>query len=115
MLLKKSRKSMETIMQARSRRFFLVGALGAIAQLLPTAAWSVSSANAAEIIAAQLRRQGVSCSNPKDALPDLGNSVPHEKVWVLRCDEASYRVTLSPRTRARITPLCRDHGHESLL
>ena len=54
----------------------------------------MSSEEAAEIVAAQLRRQGVACSNPKNVLPDLGNSLPHEKVWVLRCDEASYRVTL---------------------
>lgn len=102
-------------MQAHSRRFFLAGVLGAIAQLHPTTAWSMSFEKAAEIVAAQLRRQGVACSNPKDALPDLGTSVAHEKVWILRCDEASYRVTLSPRTRARITPLCRDHEHGSFL
>jgi hypothetical protein len=105
---------METIMQAHSRRFFLAGVLGALTQLHPTAAWSVSSEKAAGIVAAQLHRQGVACTNPKDALPDLGTSVPHEKVWVLRCDEASYRVMLSPHTRALITPLCRDREHESL-
>jgi hypothetical protein len=101
-------------MQSPTRRTVLLGVLGTLAQFLPTAAWSLSSEEVAEVVAAQLRRQGVACSKPKDALPDLTNSMPHEKAWVLRCDEASYRVTLIPRRRARITPLCRDHEQKTL-
>jgi hypothetical protein len=91
--------------------FLLVEVLGAIAQLKPTAAFAASSEKAPEIIAAQVRRQGIACTTPRGSVLESKNSTPHETVWILRCDEASYRVTLIPHLGARITPVCeRDHG-----
>jgi hypothetical protein len=95
--------------------FLLVGALGAIAQLNSVPAFAVSSEEAPGIIAAQVRRQGVACTTPRGAMLESEESTPHETVWILRCDEASYLVTLIPHLAARITPVCqRDRKETSL-
>lgn len=57
----------------------------------------------AGVIAAQLHRQGVACTAPRNAVRDANNSVADEIVWTLRCDEASYKVRLIPHIGARIT------------
>jgi hypothetical protein len=95
-------------MQSLNRRFLLIGALGAIVQLHPAAVFARQPEGAPGIIAAQLQKQGVACTMPRGAVPDPENSRPHEAVWTLRCDEASYRVRLVPHRRARITPICRE-------
>jgi hypothetical protein len=59
----------------------------------------------AGVIAAQLHRQGVACTAPRNAVRDANNSVADEIVWTLRCDEASYNVRLIPHIGARITPI----------
>ena len=82
-------------------------AFGLIVQLSP-AARSAPEQNDAEVIAAQLRRQGVACTAPRSAARDTDNSTPHQTVWKLHCDEASYLVTLVPHLGARITPICRE-------
>ena len=90
-------------MQPRHSRL-LVAILGAITELHPAASFATPSEKVAEIIAAQLHRQGVACTTPRDAVPNLENSTALETVWTLRCDEATYRVTLIPHMRAHITP-----------
>lgn len=77
---------------------------------IPTLA-SPSSAeleDSAKIIAAQLHKQGVACSMPKRATRDEQRSRPNENVWVVSCDEATYRVTLIPRRKADIVPISTD-------
>ena len=49
-----------------------------------------------EIIADQIRRQGYACGNPLSAERDLDRSKPDEAAWVLKCDNATYRVRLIP-------------------
>jgi hypothetical protein len=94
--------------------FLLVGALAATAQFNPAAAFAAPSEKAPGIIAAQLRRQGIACTAPRGGVQDPENSIPHETVWILGCNEASYRVTLIPHLGARITPFCQqDHGETS--
>jgi hypothetical protein len=91
-----------------------VGALTAIAHFNPGAAFAASSEKAPGIVAAQVRRQGVACTTPRGTVLESNDSTPHETVWILRCDEASYRVTLIPHLGARITPVChRDQGETS--
>jgi hypothetical protein len=65
----------------------------------------LESARTAEVIAAQLHRQGVSCSAPRSAVKDAKNSVADVIVWTLRCDEGAYSVRLIPHIGARITPI----------
>jgi hypothetical protein len=92
-------------MQPRYRPLLLVVVLSAIAQFHTAATFATPRETVTEIIAAQLHRQGVACTTPRDAVRDADNSIPHETVWTLRCYEASYRVTLVPRVGARIMPL----------
>lgn len=101
-------------MQLRHCRLLLVVALGAVSQLSPAATPAASWEEAPGIIAAQLRRQGVACTNPRSAALDPNNSIPHETVWTLRCDEAFYRVTLVPHLGARITPMCQEDQRKTL-
>jgi len=47
-----------------------------------------------EIIAVQIRKQGFPCTNPKSAKRDPQASKPDEPVWILTCENATYRVRL---------------------
>lgn len=70
---------------------------------IPATAQSLEES--AKIIAAQLLKQGIACSMPRHATRDAQRSKPNENVWVVRCDEATYRVTLIPRRQAEIVPI----------
>lgn len=48
----------------------------------------------AEIIAVQIRKQGYECGNAESARRDPAASKPDEPVWILKCNNASYRVRL---------------------
>jgi hypothetical protein len=48
----------------------------------------------ADIIAVQIRKQGFACGKAQSASRDPSASKPDEPVWILRCDNASYRVRL---------------------
>ena len=69
---------------------------------LPSPALAADSESADAIIAAQLKRQGYACTNPRDAEEDATASKPDQKVWTLRCDEAAYRVRLVPDMAAEV-------------
>ncbi len=61
------------------------------------------------IIAAQIRDQGYKCEQPQSAVQDMQASRPDEAVWVLQCEDASYRVRLDPDMAATDEGL---HGKE---
>ncbi len=48
----------------------------------------------AEIIAVQIRKQGYECTKAQSAKRDPQASKPDEPVWILTCDNATYRVRL---------------------
>lgn len=48
----------------------------------------------AEIIAVQIRKQGYECTNPKSAKRDPKASEADLPVWILTCENATYRVRL---------------------
>jgi hypothetical protein len=50
--------------------------------------------NPAGIIAAQIRKQGFPCDNPDKAVRDPQLSKPDLPVWILTCENATYRVRL---------------------
>ena len=58
-----------------------------------------------EIIAAQIRDQGYECVKPQSAKRDVAQSAPNETVWVLDCENGSYRVTLVPDLAAKVEKL----------
>jgi hypothetical protein len=58
-----------------------------------------------EVIAAQVRIQGHPCNKPLSAERDRAASEPHETVWMLRCDNGTYRVKLIPDMAAEISKI----------
>ena len=60
------------------------------------------AADAKEIVAAQIRRQGFSCDKPLSAEREPQRVASHATVWMLRCENASYRVRLTTRLPARV-------------
>jgi hypothetical protein len=59
----------------------------------------------AQTIAAQIRMQGFRCDDPRDAQHEKQLSRPNEQVWVLRCGNATYRITMIPDMAARVERL----------
>ena len=57
------------------------------------------------LLAIQVRSQGQVCDNPISAVRDKKQSGPDVSVWVLRCENNSYRVRLAPDMAARIQRL----------
>jgi len=68
---------------------------------------AVSEAQAQEptpdLLAAQIRDQGYRCVKPIGAQRDRARSRPDEAVWVLRCENHTYRIRLIPDMAARVT------------
>jgi hypothetical protein len=62
----------------------------------------------ADDVAAQVRAQGYQCDRPISAERDVGLSQPDSPVWILKCQNTSYRVRLHPDMAAGITQLAPD-------
>jgi hypothetical protein len=60
---------------------------------------------ASEIIADQIRDQGYACKESLSAERDPAYSRPDEPVWILECDNATYRVRLIPGMAADVERL----------
>jgi len=60
---------------------------------------------AGEMLAAQIRLQGFACDKAIGAHRDSKRSRPDHAVWVLKCSNASYRVSRAPDMAARVEPL----------
>ena len=59
----------------------------------------------ANIIADQVRDQGYACDKSLTVERDPKYSRPDEPVWILKCDNASYRVRLVPGMAAKVERL----------
>lgn len=57
-----------------------------------------------DVLAAHLRTQGYKCDTPKSATHDAAASRPDESVWIIRCENARYRVRLIPDMAAKVEP-----------
>jgi len=55
-----------------------------------------------DIVATQVRAQGHPCKNPQSAQRDQAASKPDAPVWLLQCQDASYRVRLISGMAAQI-------------
>lgn len=58
-----------------------------------------------DIIAVQIRKQGYQCNNPSKAKRDPEASRPDLPVWILTCENATYRVRLVGNMADRIDRL----------
>jgi hypothetical protein len=75
-----------------------------IAASVPLCAQAASE-DPKNIIAAQIRDQGYKCEEPQSATQDMQASRPDEAVWVIQCEDASYRVRLDPDMAAKVERL----------
>jgi len=58
-----------------------------------------------DMLAAQIRMQGVACDKPLSAVRDAKRSKPDHAVWVLKCSNATYRVSRIPDMAAKVERL----------
>lgn len=58
-----------------------------------------------DVLAAQIRLQGFACDKSLGAVRDRKRSKPDHPVWVLRCSNATYRVSRVPDMAAKVEPL----------
>lgn len=56
-------------------------------------------------LAAQIRTQGFACDKALSAIRDRRRSKPDHAVWVLKCSNATYRVSRAPDMAAKVEPL----------
>lgn len=57
------------------------------------------------VLAAQIRLQGFACEKSLGAVQDRKRSKPDHPVWVLKCSNATYRVSRFPDMAAKVEPL----------
>ncbi len=70
--------------------------------LLAAPALAQTDADAATLVATQVRDQGLACADPVKAERDM--NADGDAVWLLTCSDASYRVRLIPDQAAQIEP-----------
>jgi hypothetical protein len=57
------------------------------------------------MLAAQIRSQGFACDKAVGASRDAKRSRPDHAVWILKCSNATYRVSRAPDMAAKVEPL----------
>jgi len=73
--------------------------------LLGGAVAKAAGETAKDILAAQIRSQGIVCDKPQRATRDAKRSKPDYEVWVLKCENATYRVSRYPDMAAKVQQL----------
>jgi len=58
-----------------------------------------------DLLASQIRDQGFACSQAKSAEREVRASRPNEAVWILRCENDTYRMTVIPDMAAKVEKL----------
>lgn len=90
-----------------SNRSVLIPAVLAAA-LVPAGTGSVGLAHAetaADLLATQIRSQGLTCDKPQQATRDTKLSKRDYDVWVVKCENATYRIGRYPDLPAKIEKL----------
>jgi len=90
-------------MKATLRLSFLGGLLAIVLMSNDRPCWAQDGP--ATGIAAQVRAQGYQCTEPVSAQRDAELSRPDQAVWILKCQNATYRVRLIPDMAARVEQL----------
>ena len=78
---------------------FALAAFGGAAMCLP------GDEPTPDLLASQIRDQGFACSTPKSAAREVKASRPNETVWILTCENDTYRMTVIPDMAAKIEKL----------
>ena len=77
------------------------GVTGLVAVLFWTGA-QAQGERPQDVLAAQIRTQGFACDKALGAKRDAKRSKPDHEVWVLRCGNATYRVSRFPDMAANV-------------
>jgi hypothetical protein len=70
-----------------------------------SAAGGASGEQPKEVLAAQIRTQGIVCDKALRATRDVRRSKPDHEVWTLQCSNATYRVGRYPDMLAKVEQL----------
>jgi hypothetical protein len=84
--------------------FLIVGGVPPGGGFFGPAAWAADDA-VKDMLAAQIRSQGVVCDQPQRAARDAKRSKPDYEVWVLQCSNATYRISRHPDMAAKVEKL----------
>ena len=77
-----------------------------VALVLSSSGGLVAKAETAKSkLAAQIRTQGFACDKPLHATRDVKLSKPNYAVWVLKCENATYRIGRYPNLAAKVEEL----------
>jgi hypothetical protein len=77
-----------------------------LALVLSSSAGLVAEAETVRsMLAAQIRTQGFACDKPLKATRDAKLSRPNYAVWVLKCENATYRIGRYPNLEANVEKL----------
>lgn len=82
----------------------LIGLIGLIAPR-PVVAQQMAADSVKGMLAAQIRTQGFACDEALKARRDSKRSRPDLGVWVLQCNNATYRISRAPDMSAKVEPL----------
>jgi hypothetical protein len=83
----------------------LLLAIAAVLFSPPMRAQQVADETPQTMLSAQIRIQGFTCDKALGATRDKKRSRPDRAVWVLKCSNATYRVTRAPDMTAKVEPL----------
>jgi hypothetical protein len=87
------------------RKTFGLLVLAAVTGVLAPSLAKAAQETVQGMLAAQIRTQGFACDNPLGAKNDAKRSKPDHAVWILRCSNATYRVSRAPDIAAKVEPL----------
>jgi hypothetical protein len=79
--------------------FFVAGSISGVR------AQQAGAETVAGMLAAQVRTQGFTCDKPTTTRKIQKLSKPDDYVWVLKCANATYRVTRVPDMLAKVQPI----------
>jgi len=88
----------------------IVAAFASASGLFVTAA---NAETAEEVLAVQIRSQGLVCNKPQQATRDTKLSKRDYDVWVLKCENATYRLGRYPDLPAKIEKLSDNDAKDS--
>ncbi|HMM93055.1 hypothetical protein [Bradyrhizobium sp.] len=89
----------------RKTQGLLLLTLAAVLFSPPAGAQRAAAETPQTMLSAQIRMQGFTCDKALGATRDAKRSRPDRAVWVLRCSNATYRVTRAPDMAAQVQPL----------
>jgi hypothetical protein len=72
---------------------------------LPALVAAAQAETPTEMLAAQVRTQGIACGKALGARQNVKQSRPDHEVWILKCDNATYRVSRYPDMGAKVEKL----------